>query len=663
MKVAKRSRCALLVLVVLLAATAIGARLYQLQVQHRDRFRTRAEDQHRREVVVQATRGAILDRHGRELAMSLETQSLFAHPWRVEDPELAAAMLSSVIDVPHSTLLRRLRSEKPFVYLRRFLDPQQVAAVRRLDLPIGENQPFGFSGEAKRFYPRGKLAVHVIGYATIDGDGVEGIEKQFDRVLKGDPTVYLAQRDARNGQLLQLIRGPERESRAVVLSLDVVLQHVVERELDRAMVETGARAASAILLDPSTGEVLALANRPSADLSHYGRATDEQRKNRALVNYFEPGSTFKIVTMAAVLERGRVRMDERFDCENGLLTIGRRRIRDTRPHALLTPPEILAKSSNIGMVKVVQRLEARELFDTIERFGFGRRTGIELPGESEGLLHTVSRWSGLSQSSLSFGQEVGVTALQLVTAMSTIANDGVQIRPRVVLATRDAEGRHLPLERPAPRRVIPVSVAHELRDMLELVIASGTGRRAAVPSYRLAGKSGTAQIAIKGGGYSDTDYTASFGGFGPSRSPRLVGLVVLDSPLGDRHQGGQVAAPTFSRIMADALRHLHAPTDGEARLDTLAVRASPEPPRREPVERPTAPGTVPDVRGLSLREAVSTLAEHGYRAQIQGNGSVTAQRPAAGSPLEPGRPCTLSLGRSRRRRPAGAASGTGRTDG
>lgn len=252
--------------VVVLMASAIGARLYQLQVRHCQRFRARAENQHQREFAVQATRGAILDRNGRELAVSLNTKSLFAHPWKVENPQRAAEVLAPVLGVSRRELSRRLRSDKPFVYLRRFLDPEMAQAVRQLELPLGAGQPFGFETEPKRYYPRGKLAVHVIGYATIDGDGVEGVEKQFDSVLQGDPTVYLALQDARNGQLRQLVRAPERESLDVVLSIDMVLQHVVERELDRAMRETGAREASAILLDPSNGQVLALANRPAADL-------------------------------------------------------------------------------------------------------------------------------------------------------------------------------------------------------------------------------------------------------------------------------------------------------------------------------------------------------------------------------------------------------------
>lgn len=546
--------------VVVLMASAIGARLYQLQVRHCQRFRARAENQHQREFAVQATRGAILDRNGRELAVSLNTKSLFAHPWKVENPQRAAEVLAPVLGVSRRELSRRLRSDKPFVYLRRFLDPEMAQAVRQLELPLGAGQPFGFETEPKRYYPRGKLAVHVIGYATIDGDGVEGVEKQFDSVLQGDPTVYLALQDARNGQLRQLVRAPERESLDVVLSIDMVLQHVVERELDRAMRETGAREASAILLDPSNGQVLALANRPAADLDLYPKATDAQRVNRAVVYMYEPGSTFKIVPMAAALERGRLRPNDRFYCEKGRYRAGRRTIRDVASYETLTARQIMAKSSNIGMVKITRKLERQELWETIDRFGFGQKTGIELPGECSGRLQPVSTWSGLSQDSIAFGQEIGVTALQMVVSIATVANDGVHVPPRVVLGTRDSDGDVRPFEPPPSQRVIDVQVARELQRMLEGVVESGTGTRAAVQGYRIAGKSGTAQVALAGG-YSESDYVASFGGFGPVAEPRLAGLVVLHSPAGDRYHGGEIAGPIFGRIMSDALRYLRIPAD------------------------------------------------------------------------------------------------------
>jgi len=362
-----RHRLIILAVMVVLLAAGIGARLYQLQIVMCERFRIRAQDQHQSRTEVPAIRGAILDRHGRQLAVSLERQSLFAHPWRIEQPERAATLLAPLLDVSERRILELLRSEKRFVYLERSLAPDVVAAICELDIPVGKNEPFGFEPQHKRFYPNGSLAVHVAGFSNIDGDGVEGIEKTYDKELKGDPAVYLVLQDARNNQIRQLIHAPEELPQDVVLTLDLVLQHAVERELDRAMRRTGARAASAVLIDPATGQILALANRPTADPNRYGKATSSQRINRSVVHYYEPGSTFKFIPMAAALDFGKVERSQRIYCEKGCLTTGGRQIRDITPHGYLTPAQILAKSSNIGMVKIVRRLEPSELRDCRER--------------------------------------------------------------------------------------------------------------------------------------------------------------------------------------------------------------------------------------------------------------------------------------------------------
>lgn len=638
-----RKRLLLLVLAVVLLAAAVGWRLYQLQVQRSAGFRARAVSQHERRIVVHPARGLILDRDGHELAVSLETESLFAHPPRVEQPELAARLLAPILGLSRGEIHSRLRSGKPFVYLKRFLEPETAQRIRRLDLPLGENLPFGFLPESKRYYPKGRLGVHVIGYATIDGDGVEGIEKQFDEDLRGDPSLYLVTQDGRQSRSQRLVRGPERTPQDVTLTLDCVLQHIAERELERAMEDTGASAASAIIMEPRTGNVLALANRPAADPNSYGKARPEARVNRAVVHQYEPGSTFKPVPLAAVLEHDRIDLGRRFDCERGLYRLGSRVIRDVSARGWLTPAEVLKHSSNIGMVKITRTLQPQELWDVIDRFGFGKKTGIELPGEEAGSLRPIADWNAYSYASLAFGHEVAVTALQLVTAVAAIANDGVLVPPRVALG-RSKPGSAIELfAPPAGRRVISRRSARELTAMLEGVIESGTGSRAALPGYRLAGKTGTAK-KVASGGYSERDYIASFAGFGPAGSPRLVALVVLDSPRGPLHQGGHVAAPLFGRIMADALRHLHVPADEDLLQPpdvraSLALRAATAGRNRQ---RPIA-GAVPDLQGLSLREAVSLLASLGYRVQVEGHGFVTGQDPAAGSPLERGGRCRLRL--------------------
>jgi cell division protein FtsI (penicillin-binding protein 3) len=652
--VVSRGRLYLLIAMVVLASGMIGARLYQLQVVGCEQFRSRAVEQHQAEFTVQAKRGSILDRGGRELAVSLESASLFAHPWKVDDPGRAARLLAPVLGESRRKLERRLRSDQPFVYLRRFLDAERKEAVLRLDLPVGPGHPFGFESEPKRVYPRGRLAVHVLGCATIDGDGVEGLELRFDDLLQGDPTIYLAVKDARNGRLRELLRAPEKESQDLVLSIDLVLQHIVERELDRAMRSSRARAATAIVVDPASGELLALANRPAADPNAFGDASPRARANRAVVHSFEPGSTFKFVPMAAALERGTVSSRQSIHCENGVFTVGRRQIHDTSPHAWLTPRQIFAKSSNIGMVKVARTLSPTGFSEMIARFGFGARTGVELPGESKGQVRPVSTWSAYSQASMAFGQEIAVTPLQLVTALAAIANDGVLVPPRVALGTRDARGGLRLFAKPRPRRVVSAEVARELRSMLESVIQGGTGRRAAIGSYRLAGKSGTAQKAVAGG-YSETEFMASFGGFGPVDRPRLAALVVLDTPAGDLHQGGQVAAPVFGRIMDAALRHLRIPgTEDRARwVQTAEPGPGPEW-SRPPSPAPLTVGKVPDVRGMSLREAVARLSAYGCLTLVEGTGRVTGQRPPPGAELPSGGRCVVrAQSRPASRRSAG----------
>jgi cell division protein FtsI (penicillin-binding protein 3) len=555
-----RNRVALLTLGVIALAAGISGRLWQLSVERSAPLKSQARRQHERRIEVWGRRGAIVDRHGRELAVSVDSSSLFAHPRRVRDVEKAAELLAPVLGVKRATIRAKLRSDEPFVWIRRRLDSRIANAVRQLDLPVGPGAPFGLETEAKRFYPRGALGIHVVGFTDIDQKGLEGIERSFDELLRGDPAGYLAVRDGRGAAVLKLVQPPARQPKDIVLTLDLVLQHIVERELDLAMRETGGRWSSAVLLDPTTGAILALANRPNPDPSHYGSSKPASRRNRAVTDVFEPGSTFKIVAAAAALDSGHVHPEQRFDCGNGSIRVAGETIRDHHPYGVLSVREILEKSSNVGMVRVSHGLPAETLETYIRRFGFGAKTGIELPGESAGLLRDRSSWSGRSAASLSFGHEISATALQMATAFAIVANDGVMIAPRVVLGTREEDGTLERAEPPEPRRVISSRTAHTLASILEGVIVRGTGGSAAVPGYRVAGKTGTAQKPIPGG-YSDTLYVASFGGFSSVRSPRLAGIVVIDSPRGAAHSGGAVAAPVFGRIMADALAYLRVPPD------------------------------------------------------------------------------------------------------
>ena len=639
----------LTVLVILVGIVSVGivARLYQLQVSRHERFKARAENQHEIDFPVEATRGSILDRHGRVLAMSKRLHVVYAHPWKVDDPETTARTLAGVLDEPYVKLLKNLKSHEDFVYLKHFIDDETRQLVIDSGVAVNADSPVWFHRESKRVYPHERLAVHVIGYSGTDQEGVEGIEKSLDEVLQGDPTIIRVLRLGNRQLLRQSVEEPDHLSHDVILTIDLDLQHLVEMEIDRAIRTTGARSASIILLDPKRGDVLAMANRPTANLANYSKSSFEQRRNRAVTDNYEPGSTFKFVTMAAAFDRGLLDERELVFCENGLYIENGRRIHDITKRAYLTPQGVLENSSNIGISKIAQKLTDRQLHSAIRSFGFSQRTGIELPGEMFGSLAPVESWSGYTHSSLSFGQEVAVTALQMAAGFGVLASDGSYVPPRVVLATRNGDGDWDRTERPRPERVISAETAGKLQRMLEGVVANGTGKRARIDEYRLAGKSGTAQKTGKGG-YSETDYVASFGGFGPVEDPQLVGLVVLNTPSGDDHQGGRVAAPVFGRIMRLALNHLRVPGSQAVRISALDD-AQPESSRLVADRQAATPlpraDVVPDVRGYSLRDAIGHLSAVGVRTRVEGSGIVVAQNPAPGTALRPNMDCWLRLSR------------------
>ncbi len=570
MEQSRRRRVLLVALMIPALALLAGFRLYQLQVVRGDALRARAVDQHEELIEVPATRGVIVDRNGRELAVSLAAKTLFAHPRRIEYPERAAELLAPLIQLTRAEIVSRLTSGKKFVYLERAVEPEVVAAIRELDLPIGPNDPIGFHECSKRFYPRGQLGVHVVGFASIDGKGLEGAEKSFDEILSGDESVYLLRQDGAGGEARELLRGPKREARDVVLTIDAVLQYTVERELQRALRKSGARSGSAVVMDPGTGQVLAMANLPTLNANRFPKSNLDERRNRAVVDQFEPGSTFKIVTMASALENGVVRPNQLIDCENGALEFLGTVFHDSSPHKILSARQVMQYSSNIGMIKIGQALEPAALSSTITDFGFGSATGIELPGEARGLLSPVDRWTEYSRASLMFGHEIGVTTLQMASAISVVANRGILVPPRILLGERGADGRLEPAPDPVERRVISAGTARLLSAMLEDTVTDGTGVNAKVAGYRVAGKTGTAQKIVDRK-YSKTDYVASFGGFAPVHDPRLTVLVVLDSPEMGRHHGNTASAPAFSRIMADALAYLRIPSENEL----LAVGVEP----------------------------------------------------------------------------------------
>lgn len=653
-----RSRAVLLILGVGALAGVVAARLIWLQVAASDDHRTKAARQQQQIVEMRGRRGALLDRFGRELAVSVTTESLYAHPGRIENARHVARTLAPVLGVSSARLEKELVSAASFRWLARRLEPGVASAVRALSIPVGPGEALDFQEEPKRRYPQGLLAVHAVGFTDIDQKGLEGVESRLDDVLEGATSLYLAQRDGRGGHVLQMVRPPLRHARDVVLTLDLVLQHQVERALDEAMRESGARAAMAILLDPSTGQILALANRPTFEPDRAGKSDPSHRRNRVVTDLYEPGSTFKAITAAIAIDEGRVSPETRYDCAP--IRIHGKTYRDVHEHGVLSVREILEQSSNVGIIQVGGTLSKEVLRDRILRFGFGQKTGVEFPGEVEGRVTTLEDMSGLSSISMSMGYEIQVTALQIAAAMAAIANDGVWNAPRVILGTRGADGTFEPAPPADSRRVISSRTAVTLANILEGVVVRGTGTRAAVPGYRVAGKTGTSRKLGPDGRYSTREYMASFAGFAPVSSPRLAGVVVLDTPRGGSYYGGLTAAPVLGTVFGEALVHLGIAPDSdpwaavdEALAATAETRPGTQGKRKDEffdgdgasdteVSQP-GPGEVPVLAGMTLREATRTLASAGFTVRPEGHGKVHAQEPAAGTPLAAGSPVRIRL--------------------
>ena len=649
-----RLRLMLLALGACLWAGIIVTRLVQLQILDRPRYEVQAARQSERTINLDPRRGAIVDRNGRQLAVSVDVESIYAVPTDIDDPVSAAARLSGPLGLDAAgrrALQAQLQKTRAFVWVRRKVDAATAQAVRDLQM-----EGVGFVTENRRYYPQKELASQVIGYVGLDNTGMSGIEYAFEEDIKGRAAKMVIRTDARRRPLGHIDK-PSTDGHTVALTLDESIQHVAERELERAVSETGSIGGMAIVMDPHTGEVLALAHRPTFNPNRFQAYPTARWRNRAVADAWEPGSIFKIFTAAAALSERVVDPDETIDCGRGYVEIAGLRINDHNVFDQLRFRDVLAKSSDVGMVRVAQRL-GRENFNRYMRsFGFGQPTGVDLPGEATGLLRPPQKWSALSLASLSFGQEIGVTAIQLAAAVSAVANGGVLMKPTVVRHVEDRDGNIVREVRPAiVRRVLEPPTVTALTALLEGVVENGTGTRAAIPGYAVAGKTGTAQKVDPNGRYSMVDHIASFVGYVPARRPAIVVLVSLDTPRGPRNQGGDVAAPLFARIAEPALRRLAVPPDDGARvLMASAPKApavvpaawTPTPPRAaEPsVEDGEESGRMPDLLGRSAREAAIAAARRGLVVELSGSGRVTAQSPEPGAAVEPGMTCRLELSR------------------
>jgi len=591
--------------VFVLWCAVISVRLVYLQIFRYGNFEHRAQHQQQRTEEVSARRGIIYDRQGRELAMSINVDSVFAVPAEMPKPASTISLIARITKQDPRELLAKCEAAKTFCWLARKPDPEISARIRSLNL-----RGVYFQKESKRYYPKNELAAQVLGYVGMDDSGLSGIEREYESQLHGRPGQMLISVDARKQWFGSVEKQPE-PGENIVLTIDEKIQYIAERELEVAMEQTKAIAGTVVVENTRTGEILALANRPTFNPNLSKEIRPERLKNHAVSDVYEPGSTFKLVTIAGALEEKVTRPDEVFDCQMGSILFNGMRIHDSRPHGLLTVSDVLAESSDVGSIKIGMRLGDDRFYKYIRGFGFGQQTGIELPGETRGLTKPVSRWSKVSIAAISMGQEIGITPLQLVGLISTMANDGIYVAPRIVAATTQPQSapQQIAFHSVNEHRVISSLTAAEMRQMMQGVVLHGTGTKARLIGYSSAGKTGTAQkVDPATRAYSHTKYVATFAGFAPVNNPAITVAVVLDSAVG-LHQGGQVSAPVFTRITQQVLEYLHTPHDLEIAPSRQVLLAQARASEKDLEEgSPDHPGDAIDVAEVPTADTLFSLA-------------------------------------------------------
>jgi len=566
------TRLYILGVVLVFWCSAICLRLVYLQIFRYGSFEQRAQHQQQRTVEVSARRGIIYDRAGRELAMSVSVDSAFAVPTEIPNLAQTISLISRITKNDPHELLARCKAAKTFCWVARKADGETAARIRALNL-----RGIYFQKESKRFYPKGELAAQIIGYVGTDDEGLSGIEREYDEKLRGRPGEMLISVDARRKWFGSVEKQPE-PGENVVLTIDQQIQYIAEKELAAAIESTRAISGTIVVENPHTGEILALANRPTFDPNQTREITPEKLKNHAVSDVYEPGSTFKLVTISAALDENLTRPDEKFDCQMGSIVVFGRRIHDWHPFGVLSVSDILARSSDVGAIKIALRVGDERMYKYIRAFGFGQQTGIELPGETRGLTKPLNRWSKVSIGAIAMGQEIGVSPLQLAAMVSSIANDGVMVRTRMVAATTEPHSApaEIAFHPTQERRVISTTTAALMRQMMQgvVLLPHGTGHKAILEGYSSAGKTGTAQkIDPATHTYSRTKYIASFAGFAPVNNASIVVAVIIDSPQG-KHHGGDVGAPVFQRVAQQVLEYLHLPHDVELPANRELLLAS-----------------------------------------------------------------------------------------
>ena len=542
-------------------------RLTDLMIINHKRLAERAKQQHVKVEDIQARRGIIFDRLGREIALNLELESLYGDPESLNLTNEDIKKLALAVEKEPRVILSKIPEAGRFAWIERKIEPETAEKIRALDI-----KGLGLLPEAKRYYPKGDLASHILGFVGIDNQALEGIELKYDKYLKTAGGKIFLGRDA-SGRTLSSGVNTEAKGNNIVLTIDEVIQHIAEKELDRAMVKWRAAAASVIVMDPFTGEILALANRPSYDPNRPGSASNSERRNRAITDCYEPGSTFKIVIGAGSLEEKIVRPNSLFDVSRGGIEAGGKTIRDVHKYGVLSFQEVIQKSSNVGSIMVGMKLGKERIYQYAKLLGFGEKTGIDLPGEVSGWMVPPEKWSGTSIGAIPIGQEVAVTPLQVLRAYAAIANGGFLVRPHVVSEVISPDGQALVSFRDMEKkRVLSARTAEIFKDILKSVVEEGgTGQSASVNGNEVAGKTGTAQmINPLTKRYSKEKYVSSFVGFVPADDPKLAIIVVVYEPKGQIY-GGVVAAPVFRDIADKALSYLDIPREDIPQRNALLV--------------------------------------------------------------------------------------------
>jgi len=644
-----RRKIKLYVYMGLLAASMVGlmVKAFQLQVLKREEFASRARNQYIKPVHLTPLRGKILDRNGSPLAISVKTASVYSHSARMKEPAKVAKIVGPCLNRDPRQLCTMFSRRGSFTWLERQIPLGVGREIERLGCP-----GIGIELEGKRYYPKKELAGQLIGFAGVDSQGLEGLELGYDRFLRGNQVTLTLQRDALGRTLWQEI--PQVHDKGVgkdlILTLDSRIQYFTERTLLDAVKQSGAVRGSAVVMDPMSGEILAMACQPSFNPNRFDPKSAFATKNRAITDSFEPGSTMKAMMLSAALEEGLVDEGNRFFCENGQYHFAGRVIHDIHRYGDLTVREIIVHSSNIGATKIAELIGPRTLHRYLQAFGLGSTTGIDLPGEVSGTLKPYQKWSRVALANHAFGQGFTVTAVQLASAFSALANGGFLMQPYVVKEIRDPNGKESRVHSPTVvRRVISRETSLRMMSILEAVVTEGTGRQAQIPGFRVAGKTGTAQkVDPETGGYSSDKYALSFIGIVPVEKPEMVVVVILDEPAIPRATGGMFAAPVFREIARYALRYRGVVPEGSPELldteEEFALEdSSAEGKRPGDSLKQGAQGEngVPDLYGLSLRKALQLLEKYRVTVEIQGTGRVIRQSPLPGTTLNAGDRCVL----------------------